>query len=1137
MSKGSSARRVGVDLTPMEMGGVNGGTKLAAQGLIRLIAASGRFKLSVFIKASYSEELLFSEDEHVDIVRVDDRFLLSQERMFGGKEPWSLARAVGCDLLFAPFGDPLLWEPDLPTVTQRYDLQHLDHPEFFDREELRHRGHSDRRLKELSTHFITSSEFSRATFISKLGLEPERLSVIPLPLPAVPGQERTPKQSSILVDLGLKDLTYLYYPANFWPHKNHLRLLDAFASATSHIDSDAPHLVLTGDTLDAAEEIRARAETCRIADRFHILGFVSDEERDAIWRGCEALIFPSLYEGFGIPMQEAMLYDKPIVASDACSIPEVGGPAAAYFDGRDIDDMARSIRSILEERDTREEQARHREDQLQKFEPGTIAAKYIEIFDHVLAGSETRPHPEPARIDIAITGCETPVRVEYTLASIESQGITPRNIILVSTTHIDAVTRHRASRIAPLSTVVADDEHERAIGLDTALRACDGDALVFLEAGDTLLAGALRHAASAVAEFPNAWLVHGLTLDIARNGAVVRERPIEPIERSNKSSRRFAARSSSLISRRSLDSTAPLDTTRFACEALIAQVSDDTDSLHFPVYLSQTPLESNRNIRDLKILDDVLRARAMPDSGAWIIDECEAIIVADAMAEGTTRTQFQITDQLLWAAPFLYALAGVPFDDSSLRALKSKWRRARAGPEASLLMNPLQSILAANPRDTVLRGLVGPPVHQRAAKTFAEPDLWKRIRSVSAFRRALYDASADDLQPEWRELLTLGNTREFVVSTFELAAKRTPCAAEVELFADANDDVSRLSALKNIISAATARDWDDIMKAALERTPFHVTSAPETVFPIGSDIPSTADEWFARREAARTRIAAEPALSVPASAATVRERSETDLDVTILCSLYNGDEYIEPYLQNITAQKDFSDCELVIIDACSPGQERAVIERYVTDYPNISYTRAASRIGIYEAWNLGIHNSTGRFITNANLDDARQPESIVRMREALDAHSKVDVVYSDCFYTFLPHLPWNEIEGAGLRSHLPPPSVHNMLDFNSPHCAPMWRRSLHDRFGYFDENFKSAGDWEFWLRCIRGGLTLHKVEPPVVAYFHNPRGMSTQRNTPSALEEAAIRRTYRDLLIGPNAALDPIATTDDTYGDSSPRSD
>jgi glycosyltransferase involved in cell wall biosynthesis len=1136
MSESSPARRtrrIGVDLTHMQMGGVNGGAKPAAMSLVKLIAACGRFDITVFIMASYAEKLCFTVEDNIEILRVDDRFVHSEGRMAGNKEPWSLARAVGCDLLFAPFGDPYLWEQDLPTVSQRYDLQHLDHPEFFESGELRHRERSDRRLKELSTHVITSSEFSRGKFISKLGLESDRISVIPLPLPAIPNQEESPTNSSLLVDLGLSDQAYLYYPANFWPHKNHLRLLDAFAAATRHADSDAPHLVLTGATLDAAEAIQSHAETCGVADRVHTLGFVSDQQRDAIWRGCEALIFPSLYEGFGIPIQEAMLYGKPIAASNACSIPEVGGLAATYFDGRDIQDMTRAIRTILEDPETRAGQEFHREGQLQRFQPDTIATQYIELFDHIINESNLGTHPGPAGIDVVITGCGAAVKLENTLTSLESQSTKPRSITLVSSTSVDHATLERTGLIAPLTVVTAMDEEVQAVGLDTALRESDGDAIILLQAGDALLTNSLRHAGLAVASFPTAWLIHGLAFGVSQSGNVVLESPIEAIECSDKSTRHFATRSSSLISRHALGSTSPIGTTRFAFEDVIAQVPIGGDSLLIPVHLSQTPLETDHSIVDLKTLNAVLHSREMPDPGVWLIDQCEAMVISDEIAAGGMPTLYRVADKLLWKAPFLYGLADIPFDDSSLQALKSKWRNARHGSDISMMTNRLQSVLASNPRETVLRGLVGPPIQKRASEMFTDSRVWKKIWCSSDFQQALSIAQVDDLQPEWRAILSVENSREFAVQAFELATGSTPCASEVALFTDVDDDAARMRAIRDIIVEALSRDSTEIQRVSFVDAPIQLGMTPEAVLrPFGSDVSLTATEWLQQLDSTRQRFSEVSKSSVDESNAKARCKPLENPNVTILCSLYDGDEYIDQYLANMTEQEDFGDCELVIVDACSPGRECDVIERYMSDYPNISYSRAESRIGIYEAWNIAIRKSTGRFITNANLDDARHPESIVRMRDALDAHTEVDVVYSDFLYTFLPHLPWREVEAVGFRSHLPPPTIHNMLDFNSPHCAPMWRRSLHERYGYFDESFRSAGDWEFWLRGIRSGLTLHKIDSPMIAYFHNARGMSTQLNTPGLRESQAIRRAYRDLLIGPNAALDPIASIANTYSNS-----
>jgi glycosyltransferase involved in cell wall biosynthesis len=244
--------------------------------------------------------------------------------------------------------------------------------------------------------------------------------------------------------------------------------------------------------------------------------------------------------------------------------------------------------------------------------------------------------------------------------------------------------------------------------------------------------------------------------------------------------------------------------------------------------------------------------------------------------------------------------------------------------------------------------------------------------------------------------------------------------------------------------------------------------------------------------------------------------------VSILCSLYCGGRHIDSYLANLTAQEGFRNHELIVVDACSPEGEGLVVKEYARSFPGIVYRRERTRVGIYEAWNTALRLARGRYVTNANLDDSRRPDSLAVMARALDALPGVDVVYSDVFYTLVPHLPWETVAAIDVRTDLPPLTTWNLLEFNSPHCAPMWRRALHDRFGGFDASFSSAGDWEFWLRCAERGALFHKLPEPLVAYTFNLEGISTRRGTAGVREQWPIRERYRELLVQPERGLDPL---------------
>ena len=111
------------------------------------------------------------------------------------------------------------------------------------------------------------------------------------------------------------------------------------------------------------------------------------------------------------------------------------------------------------------------------------------------------------------------------------------------------------------------------------------------------------------------------------------------------------------------------------------------------------------------------------------------------------------------------------------------------------------------------------------------------------------------------------------------------------------------------------------------------------------------------------------------------------------------------------------------------------------------------------------------------------------------------------------NLSFDDIRRCGFATNLPIVSRYNLLEFNSPHNAPMWRRSLHDELGLFDTNYKSAGDYEFWMRCQVAGKTFFKSNVPHVAYYVNPEGLSTRPDTRGIMEANDITKRYCRLLI------------------------
>jgi glycosyltransferase involved in cell wall biosynthesis len=210
-----------------------------------------------------------------------------------------------------------------PSVVTLHDVQHLDLPGMFPRSERRFRSVAWHRSASGAQRVIVMSEFVRSRAVEKLGLDPERLRVIPLGLDHDELQPGTGEREP-----------FLLYPARRWPHKNHERLFEAFALLRRK--RPELRLVLTGggDFSDVPAGVEAR-------------GHVARSEVVSLMQRASALVFPSLYEGFGLPPLEAMACGCPVASSNAAALPEVVADAARLFDPHDPEAIADAVRDVL----------------------------------------------------------------------------------------------------------------------------------------------------------------------------------------------------------------------------------------------------------------------------------------------------------------------------------------------------------------------------------------------------------------------------------------------------------------------------------------------------------------------------------------------------------------------------------------------------------------------------------------------------------------------------------------------------------------------------------------------------------------------------------------------------------------------
>lgn len=368
MKSPAEPRTIAVDLTPVLPGGENGGAKVFTLELVRGLARVAPHASFVLLtQAASHDELAALDAPNVRRVQAIGpaaaqaregafeaatsvlRRLPAVARRAAARAGYvaharlkragarKLLRELRADLLFCPFTAPAYASAGIPTVCTIYDVQFRAYPQFFAVEDAAHRESAFLDACRRANALVAISAFSREAAIREGRLDPRRIRAIPLHAgrEAIgPAGGETPAAPSA---------PYLLYPANFWKHKNHEMLLAAFALACGCGLARQTRLVCTG-TPGARQRWLARAAAgLGLADRVDFPGYLDRSAWSALLRGATGVVFPSLYEGFGLPVVEAMAAGIPVACADTTALPEVAGGAALLFDPRKPADIAAAM--------------------------------------------------------------------------------------------------------------------------------------------------------------------------------------------------------------------------------------------------------------------------------------------------------------------------------------------------------------------------------------------------------------------------------------------------------------------------------------------------------------------------------------------------------------------------------------------------------------------------------------------------------------------------------------------------------------------------------------------------------------------------------------------------------------------------
>jgi glycosyltransferase involved in cell wall biosynthesis len=262
---------------------------------------------------------------------------------------WDLpmrARQDRPDVLHVQYTAPLFCP--VPVVATVHDVSFLEHPEYFPRMRAWQLRRTVARTVRSAARILTGTEYARSSILKVYGdLDEDKVVVAPL---AAAPEFRPISQSSaaavVRERFGIRG-PYVLSVGDIQPRKNHIGLIRAFASLVRACPQLKHELIIAGKDTWFTEHVREAARASGVDDRIRFCGFVSDPDLLQLYNACDLFVFPSYYEGFGLPVLEAMACGRAVVCANTTALPEVADGAAILFDPYVVDEIARAMKDVL----------------------------------------------------------------------------------------------------------------------------------------------------------------------------------------------------------------------------------------------------------------------------------------------------------------------------------------------------------------------------------------------------------------------------------------------------------------------------------------------------------------------------------------------------------------------------------------------------------------------------------------------------------------------------------------------------------------------------------------------------------------------------------------------------------------------
>jgi len=273
----------------------------------------------------------------------------------------------------------------LPFIFEPWDLQHIHLPELFTPAEIKFRDFYYRQACNDAALIVSATQWTKKDLIENFGIQPQKIAVINRGYDDNFDKNDMALSGEFINKHGIP-AEYILYPAKTWPHKNHIRLFHALANLRDK--GIIMPLVCTGKPVEATQSaIAAELQLLKLDKQILFTGYLSDSMLQQLYMNAKFVIFPSLFEGLGIPVLEAMAFGTPVVCSRATCLPEISGNSAVFFDPYSIDDIANKIAEVSSDASLRIRMKNDGYSNVRKYSWDETARKIRIVYDYLAGGN------------------------------------------------------------------------------------------------------------------------------------------------------------------------------------------------------------------------------------------------------------------------------------------------------------------------------------------------------------------------------------------------------------------------------------------------------------------------------------------------------------------------------------------------------------------------------------------------------------------------------------------------------------------------------------------------------------------------------------------------------------------------------